>query len=77
MTVDREGNFGKKDSIFFYDNSNKKLLSIDNKGIVEEKLNLGKDSEIIDLEMYNGSMLLLEKSQGLLIKLAASNEAMS
>ena len=76
MTVDREGNFGKKDSIFFYDNSNKKLLSIDNKGIVEEKLNLGKDSEIIDLEMYNGSMLLLEKSQGLLIKLAASNEAM-
>ena len=75
MTIDRKGYFGKKDSIFFYDNSNKILLSIDNKGIVEEKLKLGKYSEIIDLEMYNGSILLLEKNQGLLIKLTPANEA--
>lgn len=74
MTVDRKGDFGRKDLMFFYDNSNKILLSIDNKGIVQEKLKLGKNSEIIDLEMYNGSMLLLEKNQGLLIKLTPANE---
>ncbi|NLZ47491.1 MAG: hypothetical protein GX895_01680 [Clostridiales bacterium] len=75
MTIDRKGTFGKKDSMFFYDNSNKILFSIDNKGIVEEKLKLGKNSEIIHLEMYNGNMLLLEKNQGLLIKLTPNNEA--
>lgn len=74
MTIDREGCFGKKDSIFFFDSLNKNLLSIDNKGIIEEKLKLGKYSEIIDLEMYNGNILLLEKNQGLLIQLTPIKE---
>ena len=73
LAIDKLGVLGKKDCIYFYDNSDNILYNIDNKGVVARQATLDKNYSISTMKIVDSSVIMLEKNNGLLIQLGGNN----
>lgn len=69
LAIDRGGALGKKDCIYFYDNSDNMIYNINNKGILEKSFKFDKDAKINIMKIINSKLLILEENEGLLIQM--------
>lgn len=75
LAADRYGTIGDKDSIYFYDNKENIIYSLNKKGIVEQKLKLEKGLKVCAMKAFDDGMILLEQNEGYLIALGDKNES--
>lgn len=62
LAVDKNGEVGEKDDIFFYDNKDKTLTRLNKHGALKIEMNFSKENEIGILKFCNGKLLMLDKS---------------
>lgn len=64
LVVDKKGIFGEKDSIYFCDSKDKKMYSINSKGILKEEINFYKNSEISSIKYIKNQIIILDSNEG-------------
>jgi hypothetical protein len=77
LAIDKLGVLGNKDCIYFYDNSDNIIYSLDNKGIVEQKIRLEKTCRIRSLKLIGNRILMLEEYEGLLLQLGSTDSGIN
>lgn len=64
LTVDQKGDFEDLDCIYFYDNRDKMLYSLNSNGILSEKVKFNDDSEISSIKYSKSQILILDSKDG-------------
>lgn len=64
IVVDKEGKLGEADSIYFYDDKDKNIWYLNNKGIVNEKLKFSSESKISSVKYIENKIILLDSNKG-------------
>ncbi|MCY6484654.1 hypothetical protein OW763_09910 [Clostridium aestuarii] len=70
LSVDSKGSIGKVDSIYFFDNHEKKLCCIDDKGVLSEKLKFDEKSQICSIKYVKNQILIMDANEGNLYSLS-------
>lgn len=64
LSVDSKGEFGELDSIYFYDNKDNIIYSLNNKGILNEKIKFNYNSKINSIKNIKNQIIILDSSEG-------------
>lgn len=73
LTVDKDGYLGNKDFTYFFDNTTKKIFSLNRKGAVVEFAKLGISSDIVSMKFINEKLYLLDKKNGNVISIGTQD----
>lgn len=74
MIIDKQGDFVEIDSIIFFDREEKKIFTLSNNKILNSLINIKGSGEIIDIEKYDNSIMLLEKNEGIIYGVYKENK---
>ncbi|MCY6370849.1 hypothetical protein [Clostridium ganghwense] len=69
IAIDKEGGLGEADSIYFYDEKDKKLWYLNEKGVMNEKLKFNNESKISSIKYIKNQIIILDCNQGNLYSL--------
>lgn len=64
LTVDTKGEFGELDSIYFYDNKDNIIYSLNSKGILSEKIKFNYHSKINSIKNIKNQIIILDSKEG-------------
>ncbi len=70
LAIDKNGDIGEKDSIYFYDNKTKNISEVGNEGKVFEKIQLSNKSDISSIKFGKSSLIILDSKQGFIIQVS-------
>lgn len=69
LAVDKKGTLGQIDSIYFYDDKDKNICSINEKGILKEKIKFQNKNKISSIKYLNDKIIFLDYNTGNLYEL--------
>ena len=64
LAVDQKGDFEELDTIYFYDDKDKMIYSLNNKGILSEKIKFNNNSKITSIKYSKNQILILDSENG-------------
>lgn len=64
LAIDKKGEIGEPDSIYFYESKEQKLYSINSSGILNEKLKFNDKSKISSIKYIKNQILILDYNDG-------------
>ncbi|MBC8061901.1 MAG: PQQ-dependent sugar dehydrogenase [Clostridiaceae bacterium] len=70
MAVDKKNDFGKLDSMFFYDQKLNSISELTNVGSLQEKIKLNNVSNIKSIKFYQGSLIILDSKAGYIVQVS-------
>ncbi len=73
LAVDKKGDFEELDCIYFYDSKDKIMYSLNNKGILNEKIKFNDNSKIISIKYSKSQILILDSQSGNLYNVETNN----
>ncbi|ADL51376.1 hypothetical protein [Clostridium cellulovorans] len=73
LTVDKDGYLGKKDFIYFFDSTAKKIYTLNKKGAVTEFAKLGIASDIASMKFIDEKLYLLDRKNGNVISIGTED----
>lgn len=71
LAIDREGNVFEKDSKIFYDNDEKVIGTLNNKGVYSKVLKLNQNANVKEIKYSDKRVLVLDSEVGILYELRA------
>ncbi len=72
LTIDREGEFGNKDSFIFFDDKEKALIKLLKEGEKKEIAFLEGEAYIDDIKIIGGDLYIIDGNEGVLFKLSSN-----
>lgn len=73
IAIDKKGEIGEVDSIYFYDTKDQKLYSLNTEGVLKEKLKFDDDSKVSSIKYIKNQILILDSKEGNIYKLGVKN----
>lgn len=70
LAVDKKNDFGKLDSIFFYDEKSNSISELSKEGILQEKIGLNSICYISSIKFCKGSLTLLDSKSGCMFQVS-------
>ncbi|WMJ79219.1 hypothetical protein RBU49_09990 [Clostridium sp. MB40-C1] len=74
VAVDKTGTLGEIDSVYFYDDMDKKIWYLNDKGVLKEKIKFNSFSEISSIKYVKNQIIILDSAKGNLFKLGLLNK---
>lgn len=69
LAIDKNGDIGNADKIYYYDIKEKSIYSLDNDLILDKVIELEKKGDIASIKFYNKSLYILDNMNGTLYKI--------
>lgn len=65
--IDKNGDWGTKDSIYFYDDKDNIVYTIENNGVLKKKIKFEKNINIVSIKKNNNNLMMLDNKTGNII----------
>jgi hypothetical protein len=70
IAVDKKGDFGEKDTIYFYDKKQKNIYELNNDGGIYGKIQLNNSSDISSIKFCKNALILLDSKEGCIFEVS-------